>query len=721
MDGKNAEINVLTGQANGGGLIAGNYGNIEINDNNDLAESMVININSKNNNQQLIGAIGIQSNTGAKINVQSKNNIIKTESDFNSVGILSSGRNSNIALKGENTFINTLDRNSTASVSKAIGIETTDKGNISIENTKNISIVAKANQHSAYGIKADKESTIDLKANLISIETGNDNSHYGTSTGIYTDNSSSVILKGGVVIKDSTPHQDSHYAIYNKTGVIKINTDLENIPVDITGHIVTEDGGNTVINFKGYNSMFIGQKTTNNKGISNLSFVDNSIWKNKYNSQVTNLNLENSIIDMSQEGRQTITIDNISGNNGKIVMDILGNSSESDFLQINEAEKEQSHILNASNNSLPILTNYNFNNGAIHFANDKSNKVTFEGGNISSISNIFNYNINVENGINGNFQDWFVTGLKKMEVGRATETIIDSAAFLYNSAIARLEIDSVHKRLGEIRDYEKSNGTWVRLKSAEMEYSKNSINKFKNSADMLQIGYDKKHNLNGNKVFTGFAVSKRDSDIDFKNNGKGDSQNVGVSLYASYVGREKQYIDLVGKFSHIDTSYKTYSSFENTIQESKGKYDTWARTLSVESGKKYELDSYFIVPNVQLNYTYVRDIDYTTNGGLKVKQDSIHSIIAKTGVNIGKTFEKSSHFLKLDVLGEVNGDYRINVKGNDATYCEKVNGNDSWIEIGIGGDFKINETMNIYYEITKSYGSDYEINWEGNLGFRINF
>lgn len=254
-----------------------------------------------------------------------------------------------------------------------------------------------------------------------------------------------------------------------------------------------------------------------------------------------------------------------------------------------------------------------------------------------------------------------------------------------------------------------------------MEYSKNSINKFKNSADMLQIGYDKKHNLNGNKVFTGFAVSKRDSDIDFKNNGKGDSQNVGVSLYASYVGREKQYIDLVGKFSRIDTSYKTYSSFENTIQESKGKYDTWARTLSVESGKKYELDSYFIVPNVQLNYTYVRDIDYTTNGGLKVKQDSIHSIIAKTGVNIGKTFEKSSHFLKLDVLGEVNGDYRINVKGNDATYCEKVNGNDSWIEIGIGGDFKINETMNIYYEITKSYGSDYEINWEGNLGFRINF
>ena len=178
---------------------------------------------------------------------------------------------------------------------------------------------------------------------------------------------------------------------------------------------------------------------------------------------------------------------------------------------------------------------------------------------------------------------------------------------------------------------------------------------------------------------------------------------------------------MIGKFSHIDTSYKTYNFFNNEIQESKGDYKTWAKTLSIEVGKKIDYNSYFLMPKIQLNYTYVSNLDYTTNGGIKVEQNSIHSLIGKTGINIGKTFEKSSHFMKFDILGEVNGDYRVNAKGKDTTYTKKVNGNDSWIEVGLGGDFKISETTNIYYEITKSLGSDYETNWEGTIGFRINF
>ncbi|OFL94144.1 autotransporter outer membrane beta-barrel domain-containing protein [Fusobacterium sp. HMSC073F01] len=610
---------------------------------------------------------------------------------------------------------------STASISKAVGIEAIEKANISIENTKNINIISKADQHSAYGIKADKESTVDLKAQTIYIETSSNNPHYRASTGIYADNNSSVNLKGGVVIKDNKPHTDYHFAIYNKKGIIQINNELENVPVDITGHIVTSAKGKTTINFKGNNSIFIGQKTTSAKGESNLSFLDGALWKNKYDSQVTNLTLKNSIVDMSQEGKQILTIENISGNNGRIIMDISGNDLETDFLQLNSADKKQNHILDVSDNSIPLLTSYDFNNGAIHFANDKSGEVTFEGGNVSNISNVFNYNVKVENGTNGNKEDWFVTGIEKTEIGETTKTIIDSAAFLYNSAVARMEVDSIHKRLGEIRNYEKNNGVWVRLLSGEMEYDKSSINRFKNDYNMLQVGYDRKHNLEGSKIFTGFAVSKRNSNIDFRNNGKGDSENIGFSLYASYVGDTDTYIDLIGKFSHIDTSYKTYNFFNNEIQESKGDYKTWAKTLSIEVGKKIDYNSYFLIPKIQLNYTYVSNLDYTTNGGIKVEQNSIHSLIGKTGINIGKTFEKSSHFMKFDILGEVNGDYRVNAKGKDTTYTKKVNGNDSWIEVGLGGDFNISETTNIYYEITKSLGSDYETNWEGTIGFRINF
>lgn len=293
-----------------------------------------------------------------------------------------------------------------------------------------------------------------------------------------------------------------------------------------------------------------------------------------------------------------MTVNKISGDNGRIIMDISGNDSEIDFLQLNGADKKQNHILDVSNNSIPLLINYNFNNGALHFANDKSGEVTFQGGNISNISNVFNYNLKVENGVNGNKEDWFVTGLEKTEIGETTKTIIDSAAFLYSSAISRAELDSIHKRLGEIRNYEKENGVWLRLKSGETEYNKNSINKFKNNYNMLQVGYDKKYNLTGNKVFAGFAISKRENDVKFNSNGKGDSQNIGLSLYTSYLNEDNYYVDFVGKLSYLDMKYNTYTFNENNIFESKGKYNTWTRTLSLEIGKKYELNSYFFTPNL---------------------------------------------------------------------------------------------------------------------------
>lgn len=721
LNAKNIEIEVKDALGEGKGLYAGEYGQIRINNNNNFADSLSINISSENNINSLNGSVGIQSDAGAKIDIKSKNNIIKVESEKNVVGILGQGRNSNIAINGENIVIDIFDKNSTKNKSKAIGIEAIDKANISIENTKHINIISKANQHSAYGIKADKESIVDLKAQTIYIETSSNNPHYRASTGIYADNNSYVNLKGGVVIKDNKPHTDNHFAIYNKKGTIKINDELENLPVDITGHIVTAKGGTTTINFKGNNSIFIGQKTTSTEGESNLTFLDGAIWKNKYNSKVTNLKIDNGIIDMSQEGKQILTVDKISGDNGRIIMDISENNSETDFLQLNGADKKQNHILDVSNNSIPLLTNYNFNNGALHFANDKSGEVTFQGGNISNISNVFNYNLKVENGVNGNKEDWFVTGLEKTEIGETTKTIIDSAAFLYSSAISRAELDSIHKRLGEIRNYEKENGIWLRLKSGETEYNKNLINKFKNNYNMLQIGYDKKYNLAGSRAFAGFAISKRENDVRFNSNGKGDSQNIGLSLYTSYLNEDNYYVDFVGKLSYLDMKYHTYIFNENNTFESKGKYNTWTKTLSLEIGKKYEFNSYFFTPNLQLNYTYISNLRYTTNGGIKVNQDSIHSLIGKSGIKIGKQFKKSSHFIKLAFLGEVNGDYKIYANGNDATYFKKINGNDSWLEVGIGGDFKVNENTNLYYELTKTFESDYETNWEGSIGFRVNF
>ena len=154
-------------------------------------------------------------------------------------------------------------------------------------------------------------------------------------------------------------------------------------------------------------------------------------------------------------------------------------------------------------------------------------------------------------------------------------------------------------------------------------------------------------------------------------------------------------------------------------------YNTWSGSLSIEYGKKkWSNDKkWYIQPNVQLNYTYVDGQSYTTSSLVRAEQKNINSLIGKAGFYAGYEFERSSHFVKTSFLHEFMGNYGVDIKGKDAELRKRVDGKDSWFEIGIGGDFKVGKTdsLNIYYEIERTYGNDFETNWQGSVGVRYRF
>ncbi|WP_063999489.1 autotransporter outer membrane beta-barrel domain-containing protein [Campylobacter iguaniorum] len=79
------------------------------------------------------------------------------------------------------------------------------------------------------------------------------------------------------------------------------------------------------------------------------------------------------------------------------------------------------------------------------------------------------------------------------------------------------------------------------------------------------------------------------------------------------------------------------------------KYNTNMANISLELGRKLQNeDRYFITPLGQINYWYVRGVDYTTSTGIKVEQDNINSLIGKLGLYAGKDFEQSSHYSNLE-------------------------------------------------------------------------
>lgn len=575
------------------------------------------------------------------------------------------------------------------------------------------------NISTASGIYTNKANTIIGNGSNINAF-GKDNAF---TIAIYNLNNGNTTLKGGTNI------YSDQYAIFNTGGKVLIQD--EGYTKKIQGTINSK--GVTSILLDTNDSYLEGATYKSGGGTFNLGLKNKAVWYVLSASGVSELDMENGIVDMTQnhkgetvDGSQYVLIDNATGSGGTYILDISPDdknqsTAKTDGIYITKADAPQNNYVQAGKTSIKDLVNHDFSNkensSIMIGASDKN--VTFEGSEFSDISNVYDYTLSIEENVQGEEEPeniWYVTGINKKE-GEVVEKIEEDLTLNYmNAALSRLELDTIHKRLGEIRDYTSEDGVWARIVSGEMEHDKSS-GKFKNDYNMLQVGYDKRKETEKGSVFTGFAVHKRDGKTDFRN-GDGKNHNIGISMYKSFAYNDNSYTDIILKYSHLDNDYKSYT--ENN-QKLEADYNTWAGSLSLEHGKKYEKNAWYVTPHVQMNYTYVKGADYSMNSGVRVEQRDIKSLIGRAGIYAGHDFKKSSHFVKVGVLHEFAGEYGAKITGEDASLNKKYSGRDTWVEVGIGGQFKVGKTgtTHLYYDVEKTFGSDFETNWQASVGVRI--
>lgn len=268
----------------------------------------------------------------------------------------------------------------------------------------------------------------------------------------------------------------------------------------------------------------------------------------------------------------------------------------------------------------------------------------------------------------------------------------------------RNELNSLSKRMGELRDSPAGIGTWVRLYGSE-----NELGSITARNTTIQIGSD--YSIGDWKV--GVAVNYTDGDADFAA-GSGDNQNYGVALYGTWLSESGQFVDLMAKYSRLDQDFQ--------LSGMDGSYDNNAFALSVEYGWRFELGSLaFVEPQVAFTYSHIEGDSFKASGA-EIEQDNYDSYIGRVGVrggfkfpdNKGNIYARVSYLYDFD--GEMNATARaVNGTGQNYIY-EDLGG--SWVEYGVGANFNLTDRTYTYVDLERNSGGEIKENWRWNVGLR---
>ena len=278
----------------------------------------------------------------------------------------------------------------------------------------------------------------------------------------------------------------------------------------------------------------------------------------------------------------------------------------------------------------------------------------------------------------------------------------------------RAEMNDMGKRMGELRGLDGSAGLWVRTIYGKSEYgSQNVENQFKS----FQFGADKLLARGDAQTWAGLALSYTDGDADFST-GSGNLDTYALTAYASTLFANGSFLDASLKYGRISNDFR--------LNGMDGDLDNNAYSASAELGWRFDPCGYgFIEPQVELTYGRIEGDTFTTKNAARVSQDDFDSLIGRVGVRVGVKFPKDRGNLYLRVSGahDFRGENKADVRAVDGAARQKLSEDlgGSWVETGLGGNFRLTDATNVYVDLERTTGAEVEENWRWNLGVRTEF
>ena len=270
----------------------------------------------------------------------------------------------------------------------------------------------------------------------------------------------------------------------------------------------------------------------------------------------------------------------------------------------------------------------------------------------------------------------------------------------------RHEMNSLSKRMGELRDSPSGVGAWIRAYGSEMEYGDQNVTAKNNS---IQVGSD--YSLGDWKVGVAFSYTDGDSSYD---SGSSDNKGYGLAVYGTWLIPCGAYIDLIAKYNRLDTDF--------SLSGMNGSYENNAFTVSAETGYRFNFmdGGFYVEPQVGLSYGRIMGDTLTTSNNVKLEQDDYDSFLGRVGVRTGFKFPENKGTVYARVSGVYDFDGEMNGKasvGNSKNSFEADLGG-AWLEMGVGANFNWTKSTYSYLDFERTNGGDVKENWRWNVGIR---
>lgn len=541
------------------------------------------------------------------------------------------------------------------------------------------------------------------------------------------DDSTTNIKSGTVEIYDS---------IHVTGGEFRVNdTDAESSFVTrMGGDIIAKDsslGGAAVsVSFNTASSFFNGHTELQGTDSSiDLAFTGGAAWNMTGNSTLSSLTLDgDATVDLTtdRQGKtdafRTLTLDTLDGDGGTFVVDTNINN-DTDRIVINgEASGDHKLDVKASGGEPSQAAMNNFivrqNGGTASFS------LANPGGKVDA--GLYLYELASRDlGSTGNpdGKEWYLQRSAGGEKSPTGETVLGLSGMASAYAMYMGQLSDLRERLGEIRHGTGTDGLWVRGFTQENTLSGLGGIDFSQNFYGTSFGYDRLVEQNENNKWL-FGVrgqlTKADQRIDGLHDGSGDSRSYGLAAYATWQHGDGWYADTVLSWDWYDQNLKTRMLDGTRVH---GSYNTYAGGISQEFGRLFRFgEGFFIEPQLQLSWYWMKGTDFTTSNGMKVEQDDAYALTGRAGLVLGKKWDLDEGryfqpYIKGGVNHEFAGDQKVLVNGIE--FSDDLRGTRGYY--GAGFDLQFASNARLYAEFEREDGQKASTPWSVSAGLRVEF